>query len=154
MTLTSDVDLLASVAFFKGFSADHLRLIAFSAETRTLPEDMVLYDEGQLLHSAYIVRSGSVEAVRGGGSGSPSIRVVGPGGMLAERALVVDVRAPETIRVREPVEALQIRRTVFRRFLEEYPEIANAIRTRFASRLKAAARDYARVGRRLSAIDY
>lgn len=153
MTLTSDIDLLASVAFFKGFSDDHLRLIAFSAESRTLPEDMVLYDEGQLLHSAYVVRSGSVEAVRGG-SGSPSIRVVGAGGMLAERALVVDMRAPETIRVREPVEALQIRRTVFRRFLEEYPEIANAIRARFASRLKAAARDYARVGRRLSAIDY
>jgi CRP-like cAMP-binding protein len=153
MTLTSDIDLLASVAFFKGFSDDHLRLIAFSAESRTLPEDMVLYDEGQLLHSAYVIRSGSVEAVRGG-SVTPSIRVVGPGGMLAERALVVDMRAPETIRVREPVEALQIRRAVFRRFLEEYPEIAIAIRARFASRLRAAARDYARVGRRLSAIDY
>ena len=153
MTLTSDIDLLASVAFFKGFSEDHLRLIAFSAESRTLPEDMVLYDEGQLLHSAYVVKSGSVEASRGGG-GAPSVRVIGPNSLLAERALVVDMRAPETIRVRESVEALQIRRSVFRRFLEEYPDMAHAIRARFASRLVAAAGDYARVGRKLNAIDY
>jgi CRP-like cAMP-binding protein len=153
MSLTSDIDLLGQVAFFKGFSDDHLRLIAFSAESRTLPEDMVLYDEGQLLHSAYVIKSGTVEAVRQGAAGS-SIRVIGPGSLLAERALVVDMRAPETIRVREPVEALQIRRTVFRRFLEEYPEMAMAIRERFAQRLKTAAKDYARVGRKLSAIDY
>jgi len=153
MSLTSDIDLLASMPFFTGFSDDHLRLIGFSAESRTLPEEMVLYDEGQLLHSAYVSKSGSVEASRGSGDGV-SIRVIGPGSLLAERALMVDMRAPETIRVREPVEALQIRRTVFRRFLEEYPEMAQTIRARFASRLAAAAADYARVGRKLRAIEY
>jgi len=148
MSLTSDIDLLASVPFFAGFSDDHLRLIGFSAEDRSLPQDMVLYEEGQLLHSAYVIKSGSVEARRGA-----STRIIGPPSLLAERALIVDMRAPETIRVREPAETLQIRRSVFRRFLEEYPDMAQAIRARFAGRLKAAARDYARVGRKLNAID-
>lgn len=149
MSLTSDIELLAAVPFFSGFSDDHLRLIGFSAESRTLPDDMVLYEEGQLLHSAYIIKTGSVEASRG-----DSVRVIGPNSLLAERALIVDMRAPESIRVREPVDALQIRRSVFRRFLEEYPEMAIAVRARFAARLMAAARDYARVGRKLNAIDY
>lgn len=148
MSLKSDIDLLAGVPFFAGFSREHLRLIGFSAENRSLPEDMVLYEEGQLLHSAYIIRSGTVEARRG-----DTTRIIEPGSLVAERALIVDMKAPETVVVCEPVEAMQIRRSVFRRFLEEYPEMAHAIRARFAGRLKSAAGEYSRVREKLNAID-
>ena len=148
MSLKSDIDLLAAVPFFSGFSREHLRLIGFSAENRSLPQDMVLYEEGQLLHSAYVVKSGSLEAEYAG-----TTRTIETGALIAERALIVDVKAPETVRVLEPVESLQIRRSVFRRFLEEYPEMAAAIRARLALRLKTAAGEYSRVCERLNAID-
>ena len=148
MSLKSDIDLLAAVPFFSGFSREHLRLIGFSAENRSLPQDMVLYEAGQLLHSAYVVRSGSLEAEHAG-----TTRMIEPGALIAERALIVDVKAPESVRVCEPAEALQIRRSVFRRFLEEYPEMAAAIRSRLALRLKTAASEYSRVCDRLNAID-
>lgn len=148
MSLKTDIDLLAAVPFFSGFSREHLRLIGFSSENRSLPEDMVLYEEGQLLHSAYIIKSGSAEAERG-----DTTRIIGPGSLIAERALIVDMKAPETIKIREPAEAMQIRRSVFRRFLEEYPDMAHAIRARFAGRLRSAAREYSRVREKLNAIE-
>ena len=148
MSLKSDIDLLAAVPFFSGFSREHLRLIGFSAENRSLPQDMVLYEEGQFLHSAYIVKSGTLVGEHGG-----TTRTIEPGTLIAERALIVDMKAPETVTVSEPVESLQIRRSIFRRFLEEYPEMAAAIRGRMAQRLRMAAGEYSRVSERLNAID-
>jgi hypothetical protein len=54
MSLEEDIEVLRAIPFFEGFSSEHLRLIAFSAESRSLPEKLLLYDEGQLLHSAYV----------------------------------------------------------------------------------------------------
>jgi CRP-like cAMP-binding protein len=148
MSLASDIALLGQVPFFERFSEEHLKLIAFSAESRSFPDGMVLYEEGQLLHSAYIIGSGRLEAAcqeRGG----EVTRAIGPGEMLAERALLLETRARETVRVTEPAMALQMRRPVFRRFLEEYPEIAALLRLRIAARLGVAAAEYRAVGERL-----
>ena len=70
--------------------------------------------------------------------------------MLAERALVLETRARETVTATEAATALQFRRPVFRRFLEEYPEIAAALRARIAARLGLAAAEYRRAGERLA----
>ena len=48
------------ITFFDGFTEEHLKPIAFSAENRSLPEKLLLYDEGQLLHSAYVIADGTL----------------------------------------------------------------------------------------------
>lgn len=149
MSLASDIDLLRRAAFFEGFSEEHLKLIAFSAEGRSYPEGMVLYEQGQPLHSAYIIASGALEGVKKRGEAEDR-RSIGPGEVLAERALVLESRARETVTVSKPVRALQIRRPVFRRFLEEYPEVAATLRARIAARLGIAAAEYRRAGERIA----
>jgi len=149
MSLASDMALLRNTPFFEGFSEEHLKLIAFSAESRSLPEGTVLYEEGQLVHSGYVIGSGALEGVRKKGEGEET-RIIAPGEMLAERALLVEARARETVRVTQAATALQMRRPVFRRFLEEYPEIAAALRARIAARLGLAAAEYRRAGERLA----
>ena len=79
-------------------------------------------------------------------------RSLGPGALIDERALIVEVRAMETVRVAETSQVLQIRRAVFRRFLDEYPKMAAAIRARLASRVVQSAMDYNRIARRIGAI--
>jgi CRP-like cAMP-binding protein len=150
MSLASDIALLAQAPFFEGFSEDHLKLIAFSAESRSFPEGMALYEEGHPLHSAYIIGSGELEGVRKKGDGEEK-RIIGAGEMIAERALILESRARETVRVTQAATALQMRRPVFRRFLEEYPEIAQILRARIAARLGLSAAEYRRAGERLSA---
>ena len=129
MSLEEDIELLRQIAFFQGFTDEHLRLIAFSAESRSLPEKLLLYDEGQLLHSAYVIVSGSLRGERRGKPGeAPARRAIGPGAILGERALILDKRASESVRVETRARVLQIRKAMFRRLLQEYPEIALRLR--------------------------
>ena len=58
MSLDADIALLGTVRFFQVFDEEHLRLLAFSAETRPLPAGMVLHEAGQALHSAYVITKG------------------------------------------------------------------------------------------------
>ena len=147
MSLDADISLLAAVPFFAGFEEEHLRLLAFSAEARSLPAGMVLHEAGQPLHSAYVITKGLTTASRGEESWT-----FGPGALVGERALIVEAKAMETVRVAKATQVLQIRRAVFRRFLDEYPKMAAAIRARIADRVAQSAADYDRVARRIGAI--
>lgn len=152
-SLESDVEVLAQVGFFEGFSDAHLKLVAFSAENRTLPDKLLLYDEGQLLHSAYVVVSGLLRGrrkTRDGDDGKG--REIGPGSILGEHALILDVRADEAVRVESRARVLQIRKVQFRRLLQEHPELAVTLRSRLMSSVLKTAGDLGLVGQRLRAI--
>jgi CRP-like cAMP-binding protein len=152
MSLDADIDVLRHIPFFEGFSEEHLRLIAFSAESRSLPEKLLLYDEGQLLHSAYVVVSGLLRGERRGQDGGPK-RAIEPGVILGERALILDTRAAESVRVESRARVLQIRKATFRRLLQEYPGIALTLRARLARGVQRTAAELDAVGQRLKAMD-
>jgi CRP-like cAMP-binding protein len=153
-SLDSDIEVLRHIPFFEGFSEEHLRLIAFSAESRTLPEKLLIYDEGQLLHSAYVLVTGSMRAERKAADGEGVVmRSIGSGVILGERALILDTRATEAIRVETKARVLQIRKVMFRRLLIEYPEITLALRAKMARTLTQTNAEFARVARRLNAIE-
>jgi CRP-like cAMP-binding protein len=153
MSLETDIELLREIPFFGGFSNEHLRLIAFSAESRSLPEKLLLYDEGQLLHSAYVIASGTMRAERRGKSGAETTRrEVGAGVILGERALILDKRATESVRVESRSRVLQIRKAMFRRMLQEYPEIALTLRARMMRQVMQASAEFNEVARRLAAM--
>jgi CRP-like cAMP-binding protein len=151
MSLEADIELLRGIPFFEGFSNEHLRLIAFSAESRSLPEKLLLYDEGQLLHSAYVVASGAMRAERRGKNGAETTkREIGPGVILGERALILDKRATEAVRVESRSRVLQIRKAMFRRMLQEYPEIALTLRARMMRQVMQASAEFNDVAQRLA----
>ncbi len=151
MSLEADIDVLRGIAFFEGFSDEHLRLIAFSAESRSLPEKLLLYDEGQLLHSAYVIVSGLLRGERSAkAGGNAGKREIAPGVILGERALILDTRAAESVRVEARARVLQIRKAMFRRLLQEYPEIALALRARLARHVLRASSELSQVARRLA----
>jgi len=153
-SLDSDIEVLRRIPFFEGFSEEHLRLIAFSAESRTLPEKLLIYDEGQLLHSAYVLVTGTMRAERKGTDSDGVVtRSIGAGVILGERALILDTRATEAIRVETKARVLQIRKVMFRRLLIEYPEITLALRAKMARTLTQTNAEFARVARRLNAIE-
>ena len=153
MSLESDIDVLRRVSFFEGFSDEHLRLIAFSAESRSLPEKLLLYDEGQLLHSAYVIGSGLLRGERKAKAGEDGARrEIRPGVILGERALILDTRAGESVRVEARARVLQIRKAMFRRLLQEYPEIAIALRARLTRNVLRVSAELSQVARRLSAL--
>jgi CRP-like cAMP-binding protein len=152
MSLELDIEVLRQVPFFHGFSDEHLRLIAFSSESRSLPEKLLLYDAGQLLHSAYVVAAGTLRGERKGKDGKVESRIIRAGAILGDRALIVDTRPTESVRVEERARVLQVRKATFRRLLQEYPEIALALRSRLSRNLLTASRELDKVARRISSI--
>jgi CRP-like cAMP-binding protein len=154
LSLDSDVDVLKRIPFFQGFSPEHLKLIAFSAESRSLPEKLLLYDEGQLLHSAYVIVSGMLRGHRKvKDTDRVESREIGPGLILGERALILDVRADEAVRVESRARVLQIRKVMFRRLLQEYPEFAATLRARLARNVLQMTADLNAVGERLKTLE-
>ena len=153
MTPDSDIEVLRRIAFFESFSDDHLRLVASSAESRSLPEKLLLYDEGQLLHSAYVVVSGTLRGERKGKAGEePRRRTIEANVILGERALILETRADESVRVEARSRVLQLRKAMFRRLLQEHPDIARALRSRFTQSVLRASAEFNEVARRLGAI--
>ena len=153
-TLESDVEALRAIAFFSGFSDEHLKLIAFSAESRSLPEKLLLYDEGQLLHSAYVIMSGTLKGEhKVKGTEKILKRDIGPGVILGERALILDTRAAESVRVETRTRVLQVRKLMFRRVLQDHPEIAKILRSRLARHMLQVASEIQGVGERLRALE-
>jgi CRP-like cAMP-binding protein len=148
-----ELEALRRIPFFGDFSAVHLEALAAQAESRSLPEKLLLFDEGQLLHSAYAVISGTLRAERKPkGGGEPVRREIGAGVLLGERALILDTRASESVRVENRARVLQIRKANFRKLLQDFPELAVALRARLSRTVMQAAADYSDVARRLGAM--
>jgi CRP-like cAMP-binding protein len=152
-SLDTDVDVIGKVPFFAGFSREQLKLIAISAESRSLPEKLLLFDEGQLLHSAYVIVSGSLKGEhKVAGTDKVVKREIEPGVILGERALILDARASESVRVESRTRVLQIRKLMFRKLLQEHPEMAAILRTRFARHVIQMAAGFDAVRDRLRAV--
>jgi len=80
-------------------------------------------------------------------------REIGGGVILGERALILDTRATESVRVESRARVLQIRKAMFRRLLQEYPEIAATLRRRLTRGIIETAAEFRQVGERLRAIE-
>ena len=135
MSLESDVRLLARVPLLSEFSEEKLRLLAFSAENRTFRDGQRLFQAGDRADSGFVVASGGVAIHAPGRLDETPLEVVRPGALIGELALIVDGERAGTAIAIGDVSVIQIRRPLFRRMLDEYPDIAQRLYDRFAGQL-------------------
>lgn len=153
MSLESDIRLLQRLPLLSGFSEDMLRLLAFSAENRSFGNGQRLFSAGDRADAGYLISTGEIAIHAEGHEEDPPVDVLGPGRLLGELSLIVEGRRTTTAIARGPVEVMQIRRALFRRILDEYPEVAAGLRERVAGRLLETSRALMTVARRLDSID-
>jgi len=125
MALEDDMALLSRVRVFAGMDRDALRLLAFSAEQRHLRAGATLFRKGEPSDGGFVVAKGAIALVDDDARAADA--VVGPGTLIGEVALITPTRRPATAVAREPTTLLRISRAMFRRTLEEYPEVAASI---------------------------
>ena len=124
MALDDDIRILSAVRLFEGFTQEQLRLLAFGAEATFLQANHKLYREDDVADSAYIVVSGRIALYREQGGERIPIGTAGPGTMLSELALIADTNRLTSASADIDSEVIRLSRKMFRRILEEYPEIA------------------------------
>ncbi|MEM9732457.1 MAG: cyclic nucleotide-binding domain-containing protein [Pseudomonadota bacterium] len=130
MSLDSDIQLLATVRLFEGFRPEHLRLLAFGAEARMLARGTRLYRKDVPSDGGYVIVRGVVELTSG--DHDQDVQRYGEGALIGELALITDTMTPATAIAVEHTEVLKLPRTLFRRMLEEYPELAELLFDRLA----------------------
>jgi len=118
------------VPFFQAFSGDQARLIAFGASTQTLRPGEFLFRAGDPADGAYLVVSGVVELFDDlGEAGVPSENmrardIAREDSLIGGMALIVDMTRPADARAAMTTTLVHIPRSLVRRVLEEYPDIA------------------------------
>ncbi|MBJ6135085.1 cyclic nucleotide-binding domain-containing protein [Ochrobactrum sp. Q0168] len=127
MALDDDIRILGTVGLFESFTPEQLRLLAFGAERLVLRAGRELFREGQSADCAYIVVSGNITLFHDTDEGRISIRPVGPGAMLGEMALIAQTSRLTGAVAEAETEVIRISRSIFRRILEEYPEVAASL---------------------------
>ena len=152
MALDQDIALLARQPLLSLMERDAIRLVAFSAETRTLRAGDVLFRSGENADGAVLILSGAV-ALMSGDDGQPADEVLGPGALLGELALFSAAKRPVTAIAREPTQIMRLSRSVMRRVLTEFPDSAQAIADAVAERLRAFVGELGQVREALDAID-
>jgi CRP-like cAMP-binding protein len=152
VALDRDVDMLSRVPLFANWEREALRLLAFAAETRLMRAGDVLFRRGETADGGYLVVSGSI-ALDARDDGSPAGQVAGPGHLIGETALLIEVARPATAIAREATSVLRLPRRIVARVLTEFPDSAERLRSELAARLQDLSRDLAGVRDHLLAID-
>lgn len=138
MSLNDDIALLSLVPLFADIDDDKLRLIAFGAERRRLNKGQQLFREGAPADCAFAIASGAVTLTRNLVDGSVEVvDTVGRGTLLSELAMISFVERKFTATAEEDSEVIRINRPLFRRMLEEYPEVAVVVEGRIKANLQA-----------------
>ena len=135
MSLESDIAILAGVPLFAELDAGQLRLLAFGAEHRRLRKGETLFRTGARADAGFLVVSGDIALIAGPAGHERPVGTYGPAVLLGEMALITETRRPVTATAETDCDVLRITRTLFRRMLEEYPEIAFALHQRLIGEL-------------------
>jgi CRP-like cAMP-binding protein len=134
MGLDDDIGKLARNPTFAVLEPEALRLIAFSAETKTLRAGDVLFRRDEISNDGFVVLTGSI-AIDPSGLGAATARIVRPPGLIGDIALLTQTRRPATAIAREPTTVMRISRQLFHRVLNEFPESAERLRQTLGERL-------------------
>lgn len=138
MALNDDITLLSKVPLFNGFSDEMLRLIAFGAERKSVARNRPLFHEGSSADCAFVILSGRFKLLKRNREGKPEqIGEAETGDLLGELAIVSTASRKMTVVALEDSEVMRIHRPMFRRMMEEYPEIASLLRERIQRNLSA-----------------
>ncbi|WP_186399932.1 cyclic nucleotide-binding domain-containing protein [Stappia sp. P2PMeth1] len=145
MSLARDMELLRQVPLLAEFPDEQMRLLAFSAENVSYRDGEVLFIAGERADAGLVVASGAV-LLEGEGEDRQELGSFGPGSLIGETALLVETRRPARAVAVGPTEVIRIRRALFKRMLQEFPEIARRLFEARAGRFRATAGALARVG--------
>ncbi|MCR9238200.1 MAG: cyclic nucleotide-binding domain-containing protein [Alphaproteobacteria bacterium] len=136
MTIERDIEALRQVMMFSELNSEQLRLLAFSAESVKLAPKEILFQEGDVAGSGFVVTEGEIQLLQRSDGRSVSVGRLGQGSVVNELALISETLRPATAIATQASEVIKIRRSLFGRFINEYPDIAVRLEQSLRGRLQ------------------
>ena len=136
-TRENTIDLLRRVPLFATLSEEELEPMADMAATRSFQADDVVFREGDLSSTCYVIRAGRACALREHSDGRAlTLARFGPGDIFGELAMLDDERRSATVKALDDLEVIAIRGPDMRRLLFEHPAISVKLITTLGRRLR------------------
>ena len=149
IALLTDTGVLAATPLFGELTDEQRKLVAFGARRRELRAGDVLHREGRAAEGATVVLRGTLELENEEGARDEAQAAT----LLDELALISRRSHEWTATAATDAVVLPVDRTLFRRLLEEFPDIATRVRTRIAERLAHLADEMEPVAKRMEAAE-
>lgn len=138
MTIGDDINILNRSELFSLFNQEALRLLAFTAEHRSLKQGETLFRKGDRADSGYVIKKGCLLLISEETSPPAEAR---EGALVGRLALFIRNTRPVTAVAAEPTDMLRISPILMRRVMEEFPDCAKAAHDLLAQDLTALAQD-------------
>jgi CRP-like cAMP-binding protein len=152
MRLDDEVGWFQRIPLLSQMEPEALRLLAFAAERQQYRAGDMILRKGQPVEAGYLVIAGQVAMHEHDDGRAPS-RIVAPGGLIGELALLTTTEAAATAIAREPVTILRVGRAVMQRVLREFPDSADQLRRGITMRLSSMNDELGPIREALLAID-
>lgn len=136
MSLNEEVELLRNIPLFSRLEPSKLKLLAFTSERITYEAGQVLFQQGDVGDSAYIIVDGSASVLVETGGGEIEVATLGRNDFVGEIAILCDVPRTATVKALSQTVTLRITRDLFFRLVAEFPEMSVEIMRELASRLE------------------
>ncbi len=141
MALESDIEFLSKVPLFSDFGKDHLRLLAFGSESIRFSSGRTLFREGDVADCAYVVVSGTIRLTHQRKGQTVTLRDISKGVSLGELALLTQTKRNVTATAVTDIETIRVGRSLVRRILDEYPELAMPMYREISNGLRTMIRE-------------
>ncbi len=129
---SDEVDWLASVPFFEGFSTDDLRRVLDLSDQMEATTGTVLVDQGDPGTYCFVIVEGTASVyVRG-----EYVASSGPGSMVGEMSLIDHRPRTATVVADSDLLVLRFGIRAFRTLLEEMPKASERVMTELRARLE------------------
>lgn len=145
MSIEDDVALLARVPALNLLGMAALQVLAIGAEQRNYNAGDKLFRIGDIADGGFVVRHGSFKVA----DDLKHETVAGPGTLIGELALMVEMPRSATATALEYSSAVRLSRTLYQRVLESHPDAARRVRDDLAARTNEAASSIARLTTKL-----
>jgi NTE family protein len=126
---------LQRISFFAGLSPDVLSAIAAKLHNEQYHHGEVVFVEGSLGDSLYLIESGQVKISTGSGPEEKIINYLGPGNFFGEMALLLNQRRSATVTVVIDAEFWVLHKSDLDPLLEQYSAIGLQISRELSRRL-------------------
>ena len=153
MSLAQDIAILKQIPTLSDFSEDQLRLLAFSAESMDYRKGQRLFDQGDRADGGLVVTSGTVSLQIKGEDGFDEVDRIGAGTLLGETALLSENRRPCRAEAVDAVRIIRIRRALFKRMIQEYPDLAQRLLDVRASQFRQTVASLRPIGEKMAELE-
>ena len=136
MSLKEEVELLQRIPFFANVEPAKLKLLAFTSERVAYEAGQVLFRQGDMGESAYVILEGEAEVLVDSDAGPVTVAVLGRNAFVGEIAILCDVPRTATVQARQRLVTLRIKKELFLRLITEFPQMAVAMLRELAHRLE------------------